>query len=149
MSLSSPISSLVFVQGSFQTPLVYDTLERRLQSQGFSVNHPNLPSLPSLTSVDEHDYSTQTLDNDTSVVHEEVSRLVEDQGETVAIVMHSYGGLVGSNAVPKELAYSERHAKGLHGGVAHLIYIAAFLLPVGQSVLGAFGESPNNDVKVC
>jgi hypothetical protein len=29
----------------------------------------------------------------------------------------------------------------------HLIYVAAFILSEGQSVLGVFGESPNNDVK--
>lgn len=29
----------------------------------------------------------------------------------------------------------------------HLFYFAAFILSEGQSVLGVFGESPNNDVK--
>lgn len=29
----------------------------------------------------------------------------------------------------------------------HLFYFAAFILSEGQSVLGVFGESPNNDIK--
>jgi hypothetical protein len=61
--------------------------------------------------------------------------------------MHSYGGLVGSNAISKELSFAYRKQAGLLGGVIHLHYIAAFVLDVGQTVLGTFGESPNNDVK--
>jgi hypothetical protein len=62
--------------------------------------------------------------------------------------MHSYGGLVGSNTIPKELGFEYRKLAGLCGGVFHLLYIAGLVLDKGQSVLGTFGESPNNDVKV-
>jgi len=62
--------------------------------------------------------------------------------------MHSYGGLVGSEATIEELSYINRQARGPPGGVIHLFFYAAFLLQEGQSVLSAFGESPNNDVKV-
>lgn len=31
--------------------------------------------------------------------------------------------------------------------IVHMFYFAAFILTEGQSVLGVFGESPNNDVK--
>jgi hypothetical protein len=66
----------------------------------------------------------------------------------VVVVMHSYGGLVGSNAVTMELSFSHREASGMPGGVVRLFYLAAFVLGEGQSALGTFGESPNNDVKV-
>jgi hypothetical protein len=62
--------------------------------------------------------------------------------------MHSYGELVGSNAIAKELSFSHRDAAGEPGGVVHLFYLAAFVLAEGQSVMGAFGESPSNDVRV-
>ena len=64
------------------------------------------------------------------------------------VVMHSYGGLVGSEAAAEELSYAKRQAQGLPGGVIHLFLYSAFLLNEGQSVLSAFGESPNNDVHV-
>ncbi|OTA98058.1 hypothetical protein M426DRAFT_326290 [Hypoxylon sp. CI-4A] len=61
--------------------------------------------------------------------------------------MHSYGGLVGNEAVTKDLSFDQRQSAGLPGGVVHLFYFAAFILFVGQSVLDVFGESPNNDIK--
>ena len=64
------------------------------------------------------------------------------------VVMHSYGGLVGSEAILEELSYSKRQAQGLQEGVLHLFYFTAIILGVGQSVLGTFGKSPFNDVKV-
>jgi hypothetical protein len=54
---------------------------------------------------------------------------------------------VGSEAIPKELTHSHRASQGLPGGIIHLFFFSAFLLPAGQSVLSAFGESPNNDVR--
>lgn len=65
----------------------------------------------------------------------------------MVLVMHSYGGLVGSEAATEELSYAKRKAQGLPGGVLHLFLYSAFLLNEGQSVLSRFGESPNNDVK--
>lgn len=75
-------------------------------------------------------------------------RLIEYEFKTVVVVMHSYGGLVGSEAIPPGLTFLDRKKRGLKGGVIHLFFFAAFLLEVGQSVLSAFGESPNNDVRV-
>jgi hypothetical protein len=62
--------------------------------------------------------------------------------------MHSYGELVGSNAITKELSFSHRKAAGLPGRVANLFYFAAFVLGEGQSVLETFEELLNNDVRV-
>ena len=75
-------------------------------------------------------------------------RLIEYEFKTVVVVMHSYGGLVGSEAIPLDLTFLDRGKRGLKGGVIHLFFFTAFLLEVGQSVLSAFGESPNNDVRV-
>ncbi|KAL8706574.1 MAG: hypothetical protein Q9201_000387 [Fulgogasparrea decipioides] len=61
--------------------------------------------------------------------------------------MHSYGGLVGCEAITEDLSYSERQAQGLSGGVIHLFFYSAYLLDKGQSVLGVFGESPNTEDK--
>jgi hypothetical protein len=55
---------------------------------------------------------------------------------------------VGSNAISEELSFSYRRSHDLPGGVIHLFYFTAFILGEKQTVLGAFGESPNNDVKV-
>ncbi|KAH7372278.1 catalytic protein [Pyrenochaeta sp. MPI-SDFR-AT-0127] len=147
--MSTPTSgprniSIVIVQGSFQTPLVYKKLSDGLEARGFSTSHPELPSC---NNTEDPEFPSKTLSDDTEVVKEAVKYLVEEKNKTVVIVMHSYGGLVGSNAIDEELNISHRTSAGLAGGVLHLFYIAAFVLDRQQSVLGVFGESPNNDVR--
>ena len=74
--------------------------------------------------------------------------LIEEQGKNVMVVMHSYGGRVGNQALLEELTYPNCRAKGLPGGVIRLYMVTAFVLSEGGSVLAKFGESPNKDVKV-
>ena len=137
--------TILIVQGSFQTPLVYEKLGKTLESLGYPTIHPPLPTC---SSTDSPDFPKLTLVDDALAVRLELTRLIEYEGKPVMVVMHSYGGLVGSEAIPAELSHASRHAKNLPGGVIHLFHVAAFLLEEGQSVLSAFGESPNNDVKV-
>ncbi|KAE8309980.1 alpha/beta-hydrolase [Aspergillus transmontanensis] len=136
--------NIVLVQGSFQTPLVYDDLLTRLRDLGYSVI---LPPLPSGSDVHHDDFPIRTLTDDALAVTKVVEQLVED-GKTVVLVMHSYGGIVGSEAIPESLSYRARQTRGQKGGVIHLFYYTAFLLDKGKSVLETFGESPKNDVRV-
>lgn len=136
--------TIVFVQGSFQTPLVYDKL-----IEGLKPHYPTLhPELPSCSNIDQPEFPTVDLSDDCTVVKGLVEDLVQNQGKLVVVLMHSYGGLVGSNAITQELSFVHRQSKGLAGGVIHLFYFTAFLLDERQAVFGVFGESPNNDVKV-
>jgi pimeloyl-ACP methyl ester carboxylesterase len=148
--MSTPFSdfmdvAIVIVQGSFHTPLAYQRLTEGLQLQGLETFQPELPSC---SDVEDAEFPSKTLDDDSAIIKSLIERLVVDEGRRVFIVMHSYGGLVGSNAISENLSFKNRRTAGLSGGVFHLFYIAAFLLDEGQSVLGTFGESPNNDVRV-
>ncbi|KAH9894603.1 catalytic protein [Xylariomycetidae sp. FL2044] len=143
MVVSNSKPAIVLVQGSFQLPEVYDKLTSALRASGYCVSHP---ALPSLTDQDKLDFVSKSLTDDALAVRSEVSHLV-GKGEKVIVVMHSYGGLVGTEAVTKELSFKQRQSSGLSGGVVRLFYFAAFILTEGQSVLGVFGESPNNVVK--
>ncbi|KAH9871548.1 hypothetical protein J1614_005803 [Plenodomus biglobosus] len=136
--------AIVVVQGSFHTPQAYQKLTNGLGHQGYPTFQPELPSC---SNTDDADFPSKTLHDDSAVVKNVVERLVKDEGKKVFVVMHSYGGLVGSNAIPKELSFNYRKSAGLSGGVIHLLFIAAFVLDEHQSVLGTFGESPNNYVK--
>jgi Alpha/beta hydrolase family len=137
--------TIIFVQGSFQIPLVYSKLVKGLQSNGYSVVSP---ALPSCTGTDAPDFPSRTLVDDAMAVRRELERLIKVESKKVVVVMHSYGGLVGSEAIPEDLSYSRRQSQGQSGGVIHLYYYSAFILPKGQSVMSTFGESPNNDVRV-
>ncbi|KAF7957967.1 hypothetical protein EAE96_003534 [Botrytis aclada] len=143
-SVSKKKATIVVVQGSFHTPVPYEALEKHLTSWGHLTIHPILPSC---TNTEDPAFSSITLVDDALAVRLEIIRQVEYEKNLVLVAMHSYGGLVGSEAIPEELTYTYRKARGLSGGVIHLYYFTAFILPVEQSVLGAFGESPNNDVR--
>jgi hypothetical protein len=62
--------------------------------------------------------------------------------------MHSYGGIIGSEAIPESFSYAALQARGQKGGVIHLFFYTASPLAKGKSVIETFGESPNNDVRV-
>ncbi|KAL8847550.1 MAG: hypothetical protein Q9221_007409 [Calogaya cf. arnoldii] len=134
---------ILLVQGSFQSPTVYERLTQNLHALGYTTIHPRLPSC---TNTDHPDFPKTTLVDDALAVRLELTRQVEYNGKTVLVAMHSYGGLVGSEAIPEDLSYTKRQLLGLPGGVIRLFYFCAFILDVGQSVLGTFGESPTNDV---
>ncbi|ORY19061.1 catalytic protein [Clohesyomyces aquaticus] len=136
--------TVIIVQGSFQIPLVYEALSTGLQARGISTFHPELPSLDVAAGSD---LASKSLEDDTNAVKSLIEKLVQDEGKKVFVVMHSYGGLVGSNAIPEELSYYVRKSKGFSGGVVHLFYAAAFVLDKGLSVQGAFGENPREDIR--
>ena len=139
------LPTILLVQGSFQIPQVYSKLVQGLKAQGYPVIHPQLPTC---SDTDSPHFPQLSLVDDALAIRIELIRQVEYLGKNVVVVMHSYGGLVGSEAVAEELSYAKRHAQGLPGGVIHLFLYSAFLINEGQSVLSAFGESPTNDVKV-
>ncbi len=136
---------MLLVQGSFQIPQVYEKLVKGLMNQGYRTIHPQLPSC---SDADRLEFPQISLVDDVLAIRSELIRQVEYEEKNVVVVMHSYGGLVGSEAVTEELSYAKRQFQGLVGGVIHLFYYSAFLLDKGQSVLSTFGESPNNDVRV-
>ena len=119
-------------------------LAKALETKGYSVA---CPKLPSISNQDDADFGKKSLTDDTKAVEDVIKDLVEQQEKVFVVLMRSYGGLVGSNAVPKELSWADRQANGKKGGVIYLFYFAAFILGQGQSVIGTFGESPNTGIK--
>jgi pimeloyl-ACP methyl ester carboxylesterase len=93
------------------------------------------------------------------VVRQIVEQLADD-GLTIIVVMHSYGGMVGLNAL-EDLDVQSRAAQGKSGGVAHLIAIAAMIYPKGYDSFDIaremgvsdmlswveFDEDGSNDIK--
>ena len=136
---------VVMIQDCFQTPLVYEQVCLAISSRAYAVLHALLPSCGD---PDDPSFSTRTLIDDANSVEQEVRRQVEQYGMIVMLAMHSYGGLVGSEAIPEELSYSYREAQGLGGGVIHLFYFCAVLFEEGQSLQSKFEDSPDHDVRV-
>ncbi|OJJ65453.1 hypothetical protein ASPBRDRAFT_591537 [Aspergillus brasiliensis CBS 101740] len=141
--MASEQPSIMLVQGSFQTPLVYSKLATGLRDVNYPVIHPPLPSC---SDVDASDFAARTMEDDARTITEALEQLIEEEQKFVVVVMHSYGGIVGSTAIPRSLTHASRQKEGKVGGVLHLFYYAAFVLPRGASVKETFGESPNNEV---
>jgi pimeloyl-ACP methyl ester carboxylesterase len=137
--------TIVVLQGSCQTSAVYQKLKDGLEGKGYSVF---CPALPSCIGTESPDFPKVTLSDDAASVLKVLVPLIERESKLVVVVMHSYGGLVGSEAVTEDLSFFWRRQQGLEGGVIHLYYFTAFVLPKGASVLGTFGESPNSELSV-
>jgi pimeloyl-ACP methyl ester carboxylesterase len=118
--------AIVLVHGGGHSPQSYIKFTTELQDRGFEVHAPQLPSC---TGHRPEGTSTQ---KDPLVVRQVVEQLA-DEGRTIILIMHSYGGIVGCNAI-EDLDIPSRAARGKGGGVAHLIAIAAFIYPEGYSI---------------
>ena len=129
--------AIVLVHGAWHVPEHYSDFIRRLQQAGFEVFCPRLPT------CDETKRLTADMFADAQVVRSQVTSLVDDFREVI-MLLHSYGGAVGTEAV-MGLSTSERAAKGIRGGVICLIYMCGFMLQVGECVGGASLPRPVPD----
>ena len=137
--------TIFFVQGAFQLPGPYQAFEKLFWDDGYTVDHPVLASC---SDPYRENFTQVSLKDDVQIVQSRLEDLVINNGKTVIVIMHSYGGLVGNSAIPEELSRSWRSSHKMSGGIAHLFMYSAFVLPVNQSVIGAFGVSPDVQVQV-
>ncbi|KAF7877251.1 hypothetical protein EAF04_000935 [Stromatinia cepivora] len=119
--------TLVLLSGSWHNPENYRKLTSTLANQGYDLQIPVLPTM------NGDQPPTADLYTDIEFVKSYVGDLV-DKGQHVIVLMHSYGGQVGTNALI-ELGVDARKAKGLPGGVVHLMYITAFMLLEGEMMM--------------
>lgn len=136
--------AVVIIQGAFQTPEFYTAFESELRSYGFETVHPVLPTC---TDIENAEYPKRTITDDARVVHTAIKALVE-QGKIVVVLMHSYGGLVGTECIIKELTRDDRKARGLSGGVVHQILLGSVAPAEGSSVKASRGGQWPEDVEV-
>ncbi|OTB07051.1 hypothetical protein M426DRAFT_318418 [Hypoxylon sp. CI-4A] len=124
MASKQPI--VVLVPGAWSAPAAYHKLVKALEARSFTVHVPELPTNNGARPPNS------TYQDDVDTVCKTVEPLVND-GNEVFMLMHSYGGAVGTNAV-EGLARKDREAKNLPGGVVHLLYLAGYMLAKGQSL---------------
>ncbi|KAI9925362.1 hypothetical protein ASPWEDRAFT_62807 [Aspergillus wentii DTO 134E9] len=122
--------TIVLVPGAWSKPFFYEKLQSSLADRGFQSEthaHPSIGAEP----------PTKTLDDDVSALRGVIARLC-DAGKRIVVVAHSYGGIVSSSAV-EGLGKEERNSEGKIGGVIEIIYMVAFVVPKGQSLISASG----------
>ena len=132
---------IAIVPGSFSNASSYYALIDKIKALGFEAYVNNLPS-----TIRHPPEEPASLDDDTRFFRGIFEKLA-DQGKDIVVAMHSYGGLVGSEAV-KGVAKADRQAAGKHGGVVKLIYVTATVLPVGWSMKTESGDPPAGLVEI-
>lgn len=111
-----------------------------------------IPALPSAG----HDECVPQKGTDDDVKQvRSVMKEYTDRGMRIVVVCHSYGGFPATDAVYGETV-SDREARGEQGGVAAIVYLAAFAPPAaGMSLLSVATENGEKDIpdwwakKVC
>jgi alpha-beta hydrolase superfamily lysophospholipase len=130
--------SLVFCPGAWHLPSCFTPTVDLLSAAGYNTS---LVSLPSVGSELRGEEPLQNWDADVAAVRATVLSHV-NRGEDVVLIVHSYGGLVGSEAA-KGLDRKNRDKPG-QGAIVAMVYLAALALDVGQSILaGEETEDPN------
>lgn len=126
--------TVVIVPGSWQLPLVWDEFRSVLEQAGHAAHHVALPS------VGGTELPLTGLPEDVAAVRTVLDPLVAE-GKEIVLLCHSSGGIVGSNAV-EGYDVAARKAANQTGGVVRVVYVAAFMLPKGQSLIGMLGGEP-------
>lgn len=129
MSIAKP--TLVLVHGAWHSVQCFDLLQRELQSRGWTTE------TPAHVSPGDQSGTVHTADN-ARIIRQTLQKLC-DEGKTIVLVAHSYGGCTASCAV-EGLSLRARRASGRAGGVVMFVYLSAFIIPAGTSMTQAFGE---------
>lgn len=126
--------TIVFSIGAWLLPPAFSIIQDKLAERGILSEAPAHPSIGA-------EPPNKTLYDDVASFKAALTQLVEEQGKDVVVVGHSYGGVVASCAV-EGLAKDARKAAGKEGGVIRVVYMAAFALDKGQSLLDMLGGQP-------
>lgn len=123
--------SLVFAAGAWYPQTIFDPIIEKLADyRSHSVAFPSVHEASSVTD----------LQPDIDAVRSLVQREADD-GNDIVVIAHSWAGLPVSSALDG-LSKTEREQAGNTGGVVKLVFIAAFLPSIGESLIGAFGGMP-------
>jgi pimeloyl-ACP methyl ester carboxylesterase len=125
LTMTAPKPTILIIHGAWHTPAHYQLLVDALEKDGYPVECPNLPTCSASR-------NSKTPVDDIELIASVARRLVDDGKEVVAVA-HSYGGIVASDAL-SGLGLKERQNAGLPGGVKYMVYVTAFLVPVGSCV---------------
>ncbi|KAI9719615.1 MAG: hypothetical protein M1812_003386 [Candelaria pacifica] len=116
--------TLVLIHGAWHTAASFSSLISLLEEEGYPAQCISLPSVGASPGL-------PSFDADVTAIRTVIKPLIESNKQVI-LVMHSYGGLPGTEAL-QGLSEIERRKEGKEGGVVRLVYLAAFIAKVEQS----------------
>ncbi|KAG9952335.1 alpha/beta-hydrolase, partial [Aureobasidium melanogenum] len=130
--MSKPV--LILSPGAWHPAEVYGKLVPHLEAEGYKTVLHDWPSIQQAP-VKSFDEDIQAIR--TAVLSE------ADAGNDVVIIAHSWSGSPVNSSVA-DLSKAERTKQGKPGGIVKLIFLCAFVVPQGVSLLDALGGDENN-----
>lgn len=127
--------SLIIIPGNFSLPRFWGTIQKSVQDQGYPVEVVGLKS-----SQEEPADPAPGLADDVKEASSVLNKHI-DQGKDVVLLMHSYGGMVGTEAT-RGLSRVEREKDGLKGGIIRMVFLASIFAPPGRSTRGLYDANP-------
>lgn len=128
--MAASSTTIIFVPGAWHRPQVFEPVAKILDEAGYNTVLVDLPSVGPPKHLPNMDADVQ-----------EIRRNIEkaaDAGQNVVVLGHSYGSIPSSEAI-QGLDLKTRQAAGKPGGVTHMFFCAAFIIPEGQTLISAFG----------
>ncbi|KAG8952003.1 hypothetical protein FRC04_005336 [Tulasnella sp. 424] len=126
MSQTKPI--IVLVPGAWHTADIFSSFTPHLTSAGYKTITVTLPSVGCSPPVKD-------LQPDSQAVRDAIIPHVEN-GEDIILFMHSYGAVPACQGIKGLTKLPSSDTKGgTKGGVTHLVFCCAFVLPAGVAVL--------------
>ncbi|KUJ21269.1 alpha/beta-hydrolase [Mollisia scopiformis] len=131
MTTDKPI--ILLAHGAWHPPSLYDPLKKALETRGYELLVPELVTMGA-------GKTGKTWDADVTMLLENATPLF-DQGKSIILLGHSYGGIPACIAT-RGNTVDDRRTLGKRGGFSHLAFLAAFAMPAkGMSVLSVSGGS--------
>ncbi|MCJ1476099.1 hypothetical protein MMC13_004764 [Lambiella insularis] len=87
-------------------------------------------------------------DEDARALRSELDELVEEHSRDTIVVLHSWGSVVGTEAVHESLGKRIRESKGPPGGVVGFLYLCAFIMLLYEFLASDLGGNLRPMIKV-
>jgi pimeloyl-ACP methyl ester carboxylesterase len=131
-------TAIILVPGSFSPPSFYTFVSKTLQEHGF--HHVSSVGLLSACRPDELRHPPARMSDDALYIREVVQHHIT-KGRDILLVMNSYGGFPGTQAIQGLRSGIESSAPGgREGKVLGMIYLSSFLPRKGDSLRSVMGE---------
>lgn len=126
---ASLLPTILAVPGAWHTVESFDTVKKIFTDRNYDFVSQNAPGVTDANS---------TVTEDAASLRTNLLQPLVEAGKDVIVMMHSYGGMYGSQAV-QGLSKREREQSGKQGGVISLIYVSAVTPLEGKTTLDMMG----------
>jgi pimeloyl-ACP methyl ester carboxylesterase len=132
--------TIMFIHGSWHSPKHLQRVIDLLKSRGYPTSCPLQASAGNLPPIG--------MIEDAELMYSELDRLVNTDSKDVIVFAHSYGGIVATQGLTKELGEKVRKDQSKAGGIIRIVYMCAFIVPLGESLGSALGGGPPPNTKL-